>query len=204
MPRFADMAARLGRDTVRLPRFSIAWMMAIVVVVAIDFAVCAALSEMRSESAELILFCAMPMASLLMLGLPSIALACVRRGKIHPFLVGFELMGWLLVVLCGVCAVLFRESFVYDIEIAISWFPLGANFNFWGGWLAFAYVVFVTLVPQLVLSLVAGCLCQRFEIRILIRRRQRTGRETSESSLDGEFTGARQLGSPVIERGVRA
>ncbi len=68
-----------------LPRFSIAWIMAIIVIVAIDFAAIRALYG-TGALGGLIAIGSIPMAGILTLGIPSLIKGFSGRGKVRPFL----------------------------------------------------------------------------------------------------------------------
>lgn len=156
----------------KLPRFSIAWVMTIIIVAALDFAVIRAFLGMESDIGVLMVVGAMPMASLLLLGIPSLAWKFSGRGKPHPFLIGFEAVGWPTVLFYTVSTILFPGSLAEDIVAVMLWLPIDFNTPFWKSWWASAGCeAFLLLMPQLVPALIGGWLTQRFEIRISIRRR---------------------------------
>jgi hypothetical protein len=162
----------------KLPRFSIASIMAIVVIAAIDFAAIRALDGTSAEWAGLIAFGSLPMASILVIGIPSLVKGFWGRGKFHPFLIGFEVVGWTVLLAYTGASMLF-PSFINEtlskgmgaLGIAESPDPV------WQVWMILAVVLFL-LLPQLVAALIGGWLNQRFQIRIIIERRLATGHET--------------------------
>ena len=77
-----------------LPRFSIAWIMAIIVIVAIDFAAIRAVDGTGTLVGGLIAIGSIPMAGILILGIPNLINGLSGRGKVRPFLNGFEVVGW--------------------------------------------------------------------------------------------------------------
>ncbi len=169
----------------KLPRFSIAWIMAITVIAAIDLAAIRALDQTSTVTGALIVFGSMPMASILVLGIPNLVKGATGRGKIRPFLAGFEGVGWTVLLVYTASAVLFAESIVESIAVAALFllsligletaaYRTDAAGQLFG---LFIFVLFL-LLPQLFIALVGGWLNQRFKIRIAIERRQATGLET--------------------------
>ncbi len=129
----------------------------------------------------LIVFGSMPMASILVLGIPNLVRGATGRCKIRPFLVGFEGVGWTVLLVYTGSAVLFAESMAESITAAALFlFSLigldtAASGTDAAGQLfvVFFFVMFL-LLPQLFVALVGGWLNQRFKIRIVIERRQET------------------------------
>jgi hypothetical protein len=92
-----------------LPRFSIAWIMAIIVIVAFDFAAIRALDGTGTLVGGLIAIGSIPMAGILMLGIPSLIKGMSGRGKVRTFLNGFEGVGWTILFVYTGSAILFPE-----------------------------------------------------------------------------------------------
>jgi hypothetical protein len=156
----------------KMPRFTIAWIMVIIVVAAIDLAAIRALDGTRSLIRGLLVWGSMPMASILVLGIPSVIRGLSGSGKIHPFLIRFELVGWTVLLVYTGSAILFPE-FVGELVqhlLESSDLPLVSGTNP----LVLFYVVLIPLLPQLALALVGGWLNQLFKIRITIERRRMT------------------------------
>jgi hypothetical protein len=168
----------------RLPRFSIAWIMASIVMAAIDLAAIRALDGTNTVIGALIVIGSIPMASILVLGIPSLVGRSKGQGKPRPFLVGFEVVGWAVLLVYTGSAMLFPESVAgaFDLSAQFLMRLIGLDTAIGSGpaWELFGLfvVVLLLLLPQLFVSLVGGWLNQRFEIRITIRRRQATGLET--------------------------
>jgi hypothetical protein len=99
-----------------LPRFSIAWIMAIIVIVAIDFAAIRAVDVTGTLVGGLIAVGSIPMAGILMLGIPSLVNGLSRRGKVRPFLNGFEGVGWTTLFVYTGSAILFPESIAGEFD----------------------------------------------------------------------------------------
>jgi hypothetical protein len=156
----------------KMPRITIAWMMAIIVVAAIDLAAIRALYLTKSVIGALIVFGSMPMASILVLGVPSVVKGPSGRGKIHPFLIGFESVGWTVLLVYTGSAILYPEFVGELVQRLLESFglPLVSGTNP----LVLFCVVLIPLLPQLALALVGGWLNQLFKIRITIERRRTT------------------------------
>ena len=176
-----------------LPRFSIAWIMAIIVVVAIDFAAIRALSGTGTLVGGLIAIGSLPMAGILMLGIPSLIKGLSGRGKIRPFLNGFEGVGWTMLFVYTGSAILFPESIAGQFQSVLislvkvmGWDVADTSDASWQLFWLFV-VILILLLPQLVIALIGGWLNQRFEIRITIKRRR---------ALDLMIRGKRSPSSP--------
>jgi hypothetical protein len=168
----------------KLPRFSIAWIMAIIVIAAINLAAIRALDGTNTIIGALIVVGSMPMASILMLGIPNLVRGLTGRGKIRPFLAGFEGVGWTVLLVYTVSAILFAEWVAGEVDLFVQ-FPMNligrdaANESDPAWQLVGLFVVvLLLLLPQLFFALVGGWLNQRFKITIAIERRQATGLET--------------------------
>jgi hypothetical protein len=74
---------------VRLARFRIAWLMAATALVAVNFAAIQAILESHSVAGEMLLFGAVPMANVLVIGL----LVGRWRPGSRPYVLGFEAFG---------------------------------------------------------------------------------------------------------------
>jgi hypothetical protein len=161
----------------KLPRFSIAWIMAIIVIAAIDLAAIRALDETNTVIGPLIIIGSMPMASILILGIPNLVRGSTGRGKIRPFLVGFEGVGWTVLLVYTGSAILFAESVAEAIDLSAYFLMslIGVDtFQLFGLFV----LVLLLLLPQMFVALVGGWLNQRFKITIAIKRRHATGLET--------------------------
>jgi hypothetical protein len=173
----------------KLPRFSIAWIMAIIVIAAIDLAAIRALDGTNTVIGALIVVGSMPMASILVLGIPNLVRGSTGRGMIRPFLVGFEGVGWTVLLVYIGSAILFAESVAGAIDLSAQFLMSLIGLDTANGsdpaWQLFGLFVFVLflLLPQLFVALVGGWLNQRFKIRIAIERRQVTGLETNAGTI---------------------
>jgi hypothetical protein len=154
---------------VNAPRFRIAWMMAIVALVALD---CAAIRELVAlkvrSTVRVYITCdslmagALPMANILAVGL----LVGLGRWRGRPFLVGFEVTGTLALVVCVSLAVLFQE------EVIAPYVDLAAEPIFRAlrpGWrspapLFYSIVSVMLLTPQVAVALFGGWLTRRLTI----------------------------------------
>lgn len=161
-------------------RVSIAWIMAIIANLAIDFAVIRCLDETNPVIGKLILIGSIPMASILVLGLPSLIRGITRRGRRHPFLVGFEAVGWTVLLLYTGGAILFPKSVATAIDSAGELLIRPTGLENHPAWRSFVLclAVLMLLLPQLVVALVVGWVNQRFKITITIERRRASGLET--------------------------
>ena len=176
-------------------RFSIAWIMTIVVVAAIDLATIRWLLVTDSAIGELILFGSMPMASILLFGLPSLVRALVGRGKICPFLMGFEAVGWAFLLVYAGSVTLYPDSIAVNLSKAFELLPIDYNTPFWQSWQGIFCDMLFLLIPQLVVALIGGWLNQAFKIRISIERRQATGLATMSPSGVAGTVSAGRVGS---------
>jgi hypothetical protein len=163
-----------------LPRFSIAWIMAIIVIVAIDFAAIRALSSTGTLVGVLIAIGSIPMAGILMLGIPSLIKGLSGRGKVRPFLNGFEGVGWTILFVYTGSAILFPESIAGQFESVLNslmkvmgWDAADTSDASWQLFWLFVAIL-ILLLPQSVIALIGGWLNQRFEFRITIKRRRET------------------------------
>jgi hypothetical protein len=156
----------------KLPRFSIARIMAIIILAALNLAAIRALDGTSTEWGGLIVFGSMPMASILVLGLPCLVKGVWGRSQTHPFLIGFEGVGWTILLFYTGASLLF-PSFIGETLVK-GMRVLGITNSpdpVWQVCMIIAGVLFLPL-PQLVAALIGGWLNQRFKIRIIIERRQ--------------------------------
>jgi hypothetical protein len=172
----------------KLPQFSIASIMTIVVVAAFDFAAIRALDGTHTLIGGLMAIGSMPMAGILVLGFPSLVRTITGRGEIRTFLAGFESVGWSILLLYTGSAILFTDrvaaAFVSIAESLLKALGLDVADASDPGWQLFGLFVgmLFLLIPQLIVALIGGWLHQLFEIRITIRRRRVTGLETMSPS----------------------
>jgi hypothetical protein len=151
-------------------RFSISSLMAVVLVVALD---CMALNMLivrplfRVPLSELILLGALPMANILTIGLLRLWADRKGWGRTRPFLVGFEVCGWVTLLVFVTCAVLATDSF-HDVVGDILRSCLSPENP-----LFLILAVVILLLPQLALAVVGGWLIKnyRIEVKIVVQRR---------------------------------
>jgi hypothetical protein len=170
----------------KMPRLTIAWIMSSVVVAAINLAAIRALDGTSTLVGWLFVLGAMPMASILVLGIPSLVRGFSGRGKIRPFLIGFEAVGWTVLLIYTSTAVLFPVSVGRVVEWVVNsvFIFFGIDFGSVRGldaalelFVLFLFLL-IPLVPQLAIALVGGWLNQRFKFRITIEPRRTAGVET--------------------------
>jgi hypothetical protein len=152
-------------------RFSISSLMVVVLVVALD---CMAVNLLivrrllRIPLSELVLVGALPMANILAIGLLRLWAYRNGRGRTRPLLVGFEVCGWVTLLVFVTCAVLATDSLhdgVGDILRSLSLRPENPLF--------LIGAVAILLLPQLALASFGGWLIRnyRIEVKIVVHRR---------------------------------
>jgi hypothetical protein len=149
---------------VKIPRFRIAWVMVFVAVAALNFAVFRAAGDSNSITAVLLALGAMPMATVLAIGL----IIGHRRHESRPFLLGFESFGAMALALFAVLSACFAEKML-DSYIRIFIDPLsriiGPDRH-----LIHIPVAYVALgLPQAAFALIGGLLSGRFRVTITRR-----------------------------------
>ena len=154
----------------RVPRFTIAGMMALVLVVALDAWACQALmgGPPPVELSELIVFGALPMANVLALGLYPILMSRNRHEGGRSGWVGFEVGGLVALLVFLACSLTMTHPLnenVSHLLRALGFVP-GPVFLVVGA-------VVLLLVPQLALALLCGWLCRtyKFRVSVIIERR---------------------------------
>jgi hypothetical protein len=168
-----------------LPRFSIAWIMAMIVIVAIDLAAIRALDGTSTVIGGLIAIGSVPMAGLLLLGLPSLIWGSSGRGESRLLLAGFEGIGWTTLLAYTGSAILLPESVaagtasiaealvsVAEALLKVLGLDTVVGFNPAWPWFGLLLPLLILLLPQLVIALIGGWLNHRFEIRMIIKRRR--------------------------------
>ncbi len=129
-----------------------------VIVVAVDVAAIRALFETRTFGGALIALGSMLMAGLLTLGLPGLVRSVWSRRDDRPFLVGFEVAGWIALLVSAVEFLAFPMPIVALAEeiLEIPLFFVGydpANPDrFPWAFICFAAILFLSL-PQLAMAL---------------------------------------------------
>jgi hypothetical protein len=166
----------------RRPRFSIAGLMAIVVLAALDCAAFRALTGPRNGLAgNLFAYGVLPMANILAFGLPPLPGWRPGRGELHPFWGGFEVFGWAALLLSSAGAILTPGLMASYTETVLG--PLGPAFDRMGydpqspAWLLAEALVLgsVLLLPLLLVALLGGWLSSRFRVKVVIERRRTRG-----------------------------
>jgi len=161
------------------PRFPIAGMMAAVVAVAINLAVIRSIEWTKPDTMAHFFFACgvMPMASVLILvalmSLPDL----VRSGRLSPFVLGFEAVGWAVVFAFVTCysiaspiLLAYAEGIgAYTRPVFIRYF---ADPPPWVGMaleLGLGAVIFS--LPQLAVALLGGWLTRKFGLTVRFERR---------------------------------
>jgi hypothetical protein len=151
-------------------RFSISSLMSVVLVVALD---CMAINMLivrplfRVPLSELILLGALPMANILAIGLLRLWADRKGRGQTRPLLVGFEICGWVTLLVFLTCAVLATESFHDGVGDLLRSCLSPENP------LYLILAVAILLIPQLALASFGGWLIRsyRIEVKVVVHRR---------------------------------
>jgi hypothetical protein len=150
-------------DAVAYLRFSIAEMMAIVALVALD---CLAIRVSHSSlAAENAVFVVLPMQSVLAIGLLLMLRRRRRTEKPLPFLVGFEVVGWTCLLICVAVCVRAPESVDRHLTYILTPLVDAIGFQqFSTPDLICRYSIAMTYLsaPQLAVALVAGWISQRW------------------------------------------
>jgi hypothetical protein len=160
---------------VKVLRFRIGWLMAIVALFAIDLAVmrlCVFCNTPVPQIIQLLTYGALPMANVLAGGL---MISKWRLGK-HPFLLGFEVFGAAAVALYCAAAILFDQELVRYARLGVDLYRqiVGREFdevNIMGFTnLNFLFVLSIAMLmlglPQVALALIGGFLFHKFKITV--------------------------------------
>jgi hypothetical protein len=153
---------------VRLPRFRIAWVMVFVAVAALNFAAVRAVLVHPGPSSELLVVGAMPMASVLAVGL----MFGRRRPERHPFLLGFTSFGAVAMAIFVVLAVFFADATVdYYLRLLVG--PLvqiiGRDQPLIYIPVAYTFGVLMLGWPQVAFALLGGFLSRKYKVTITRR-----------------------------------
>jgi hypothetical protein len=156
---------------VKLPRLSIITFMWIVVIASINFAALRFLEGRAiAPSVYVLVIVAMPMASILLFGIPTLVKGHLGRGKVPPFLIGFEGFGWTILLLCTGMALFSPTCFAEAVAIVWGWSGLTESRD--SVWQSFLFVdMFLCLAPQFIVALAGGWLVGTFKIRVTVERR---------------------------------
>jgi hypothetical protein len=155
---------------VKLPRLSIISVMWIVLIASINFAALRVLEGSATDLVQILVIVSMPMASILMIGIPTLVKGVLGRGKIPPFLLGFEGFGLTILLICTGMAFLAPTCFANAIAIVWGWSGLTeSRDSFWQSFIFFDMSLY--LVPQFLIALAGGWLVGMFKIRVTVERR---------------------------------
>jgi hypothetical protein len=171
IPWIKDIATFPGKDAVKLPRLSILSVMWIVVIASINFAALRVLEGPATAFVQILVIVSMPMASILAIGIPTLVKGLLRRGKIPPFLIGFEGIGWTILLFCTGTALLSPIYFANFVEkIVWGWSGLTeSRDSFWKSLIFFD--MFLFFVPQFLIALAGGWLVGMFKNKVTVERR---------------------------------
>jgi hypothetical protein len=148
----------------KVPRFRIAWVMVVVALAALNFAVFRAAVDAHTKIGVLLALGAMPMASVLAIGL----IIGYRRHGSRPFLLGFESFGAMALALFAALVVLFGEK-VLESYTRIFIDPLSKIIGP-DRPLIHIPVAYVALgLPQVAFALMGGFLSRKYRITITER-----------------------------------
>jgi hypothetical protein len=153
---------------VKVPRFRLAWVMVFVVLAALNFTALRAALDAPSPTSELLALGAMPMATVLTMGL----LIGHRRHVSRPFLLGFESFGIMALAVYVVLASCFAKEVVgryasLFIEPVAN--IIGRNQPVIFIPIAYSVGVVVLGFPQVAFALIGGFLSRRYRITITKR-----------------------------------
>ncbi len=156
----------------KIPHFSIAWLMVAVAIAAVDFgAIRVLLAPYMWRVGKFWVFGALPMANVLVVGL----LVARYRPKSRSFLVGFE--GTLVTIALAVYIFLPREfpdfagTIMLYLDLGSSAFEpyLGTKPSLVVDALYWLLVVVMLGAPQLAIALIGGFLSRRFKSTVIRR-----------------------------------
>jgi hypothetical protein len=151
-----------------MPRFRISWIMVFVALAALNFSVLRASLDVPSAAIELLALGAMPMATVLTIGL----LIGLRRPGCRPFILGFESFGALALAVYIVLVIWFGEKtvgpyaslFIEPIANIIGRDPEVIFLP-----IAYSVGVVVLGLPQVAFALIGGSLSRTYRITITKR-----------------------------------
>jgi hypothetical protein len=158
----------------RIPRFTISGMMALVLLVALDAWACKALMGSPLFSApvtELIVLGALPMANVLALGLYPILMSRHKHESGRPGLVGFEVGGLAALLLYLACSVLMPHPIHWGVGNLLR------TIGFVPGPALLAGAVVLLLIPQVALAILGARLGRTYKFRVIliVERRSPSG-----------------------------
>jgi hypothetical protein len=152
---------------VKIPRIRIAWVMFAIAFFAIDFTIMRALLDYPSPLGEELLFGALPMANVLMVGL----LIAQQRPRSRPFFVGFEFFGAIALASFIALALLFPgpsgpiRPYVATLLDPIE-AVLGQPFSLLSLLIIWTVIVVMLGWPQVAFALIGGFLSRKFKINV--------------------------------------
>ena len=163
----------------KLPRFHLTWLMACVAVASLDFAAMRGLSDLAGKhfaDREFGAICsalsvgALPMVNILAVGL----LIGSRHRESRPFVLGFELLGMTALLLYLTSAIVFtKELMLPNLEMSSKLLQyIVGSFSVMTTskvLLAYAIMMVIQFLPQLVIALVGGFLYHWDRRRIVMR-----------------------------------
>jgi hypothetical protein len=151
----------------KVPRFSFVWVMAFVALAALNFAVFRAAGDAHSKTGVLLAVGAMPMASVLAIGL----IIGYRRHGSRPFLLGFESFGAVALALFAVLAASFGKKML-DSYIMIFIEPLPKILGPAQSLFHIPIACVALGLPQVAFALMGGFLSRKYRITITKRQAQ--------------------------------
>ncbi len=189
----------------KLPRISIAWVMEIVILVAVDLAAFRAAFRAANGTTSLppigtligvlVVYGAMPMASILVFGIPTLIKMFRRNDKSRPFLMGFEAAGWEIVLTYTVASVLSPFWVAGNLELlageVVQLIPASMRESI----VVVMLLMLLIMLPQLAVALMGGWFNWKFKISITVERRRTAGVEANGPSPAQPPTAKQSLGS---------
>jgi hypothetical protein len=148
----------------KVPRFRIAWVMVFVALAALNFAALRAAEDAHSVTGVLLALGAMPMATVLAIGL----IIGYRRHGSRPFLLGFESFGAVALALFAVLAASFGEKML-DSYIRIFIEPLPKILGPAQSLFHIPIACVALGLPQVAFALMGGFLSRMYRITITNR-----------------------------------
>jgi uncharacterized protein YggT (Ycf19 family) len=159
----------------RPSRFSIAGIMALTALIALDCLVTRAVWGFNDIRVAMLYFGGLPWLNVLVIGL-AVLRGRRRRNEPAAFLVGFEVVGWAMLV--SFVTLIFASTLV--CELVMGWLerllnPLAEMTPPLGLVAAMASAMTILTLPQLIVAVAGGLFTRRYRIRI--ERRERAGVE---------------------------
>ena len=140
------------------PRISVRWLMLIVAVAAVNFAI---LRGMSSTNIDIgIAFATLPMASILLLAAPR----AWGGNAARRFWIGFELAGWSMMLLFGYLSHSKGAGFFWPANSVYPWHTIRNRH------IQFLYIIFIDFVvytpPQVVVAWLVGRVLAKYQSRL--------------------------------------